>query len=363
MKRKLVGFNYFNNFLTRSFTMVQNYDALDMTQLFEEAERFESEEEGGNNKNFLEKFVIMPEKEGFVVVRLLPPMRGKKFYCATRTHRLAKDPKNPKVAKNFHCPRELVTGKGGKKYWVDSDPKYGCPVCLYTRAIWAEVEVAEGGAVDTKNMKTPEGRRLHAEYSRIKAIERYYYNCVVRHYDKKGNLEKSEGPKILSIGKTLHERIVRAAVGDPKAGEKGLGDISDLKTGRDFKIVKKLRPVTFFPYYDESKFQNPSPLGDKDQIEGWLSSLHDLAALRVLKPVEELDIALQKYTGALPDDDTNFDMSKYRRKPVDLGEQVAATKAAEKVESKPVSAVPSGDDVLAEGEFLKGLDAELKKVQ
>ena len=335
--------------------MAQNYDALDMTQLFEEAERFESEEESGNNKNFLEKFVIMPEKEGFVVVRLLPPMKGKKFYCATRTHRLAKDPKNPKVAKNFHCPRELVTGKGGKKYWVDTDTKCGCPICLYTRAIWAEVEAA--------GKESPEGKMLHAEYSRIKAIERYYYNCVVRHYDKKGNLEKSEGPKILSIGQTLHQRIVRAAVGDPKAGEKGLGDVSDLKTGMDFKIVKKLRPVTFFPYYDESKFQSPSPLGDKDQIEGWLSSLHDLAALRVLKPVEDLDIALQKYTGALPDDDTNFDMSKYRKKP-DLGEQVAAAKAAEKVESKPVStASPTGDDVLAEGAFLAGLDAELKKVQ
>jgi len=351
--------------------MVQNYDALDMTEMFEEAERFGNEDEGsgGANKNFLEKFVIMPEKEGFVVVRLLPPAKGKKFYCATRTHRLIKDEKDKKKGgRNFHCPRELVTGKGGKKYWVDTDPKDPCPHCMYSRGVWSWVEAAGG-------RDTPEGKVHHAEYSRIKAIERYYYNCMVRYYDKKGNLEKSEGPKILSIGKTLHERIVRAVVGDPKAGEKGLGDISDPKLGRDFKIVKKLRPVTFYPYYDESKFLDPSPLGDKEQVEEWLGKLHDLATLRVLKPTSEMDIALQKYTGAIPDDDdTSFDMSKYRKKTeTSLDEQVAAEKKAapkapkaSKTEAAPAavkSEAPSGDEALAEDKFLEGLHGELDKVE
>jgi hypothetical protein len=227
---------------------------------------------------------------------------------------------------------------------------------MYTRGIWAEVEAA--------GKETPEGKVLHAEYGRIKAIERYYYNAIVRHFDKKGNLEKSEGPKILSIGKTLHERIVRAVVGDPKAGEKGLGDVSDLVNGRDFKIVKKLRS-TGYPYYDESKFLDPSPLGDKGQIEEWLNNLHDLAALRVLKPASELDIALQKYTGVLPDDDTNFDMSKYRKKaePKTLDEAVAAEKAKPKATAKVVSAAPTEDDALAEDKFLEGLDDELNKVE
>jgi len=344
--------------------MVQNYDALDMSEMLEEAERFGGEEEGqgggGNNKNFLEKFVIMPEKEGFIIVRLLPPAKGRKFYCATRTHRLIKDEKDRKKGgRNFHCPRELVTGKGGKKYWVDTDPKDPCPHCMYGRAIWAEVEAA--------GKESPEGKVLHAEYSRIKAIERYYYNAIVRHYDKKGNLEKSEGPKILSIGKTLHERIVRAVVGDPKAGEKGLGDVSDLVNGRDFKIVKKLRPVTFYPYYDESKFLDPSPLGDKEQVETWMGSLHDLAALRVVKPTSEMDIALQKYTGALPDDDTSFDMSKYRKKaePVTLDEQVAAEKKPARAAKTVVTATPTAtpDDALAEDKFLEGLGDALNEVE
>lgn len=357
---------------------MEQCDSLDMSEMLEEAERFSSEDDGsvgGNNKNFLDKFVIMPEKEGFVVVRLLPPAKGKKFYCATRTHRLIKDEKDSKKGgRNFHCPRELVTGKGGKKFWVDTDPKNPCPHCMYARGVWGWVEAA--------GKESAEGKVHHAEYSRIKAIERYYYNAVVRFYDKKGNLERSEGPKILSIGKNLHEKIVRAIVGDPKAGEKGLGDISDLVTGRDFKIVKKLRPVTFYPYYDESKFLDPSPLGDKDQVAEWLANLNDLAALRVLKPVEEMDIALQKYTGAIPDDEDNsFDMSKYRKKDdsaaaPSLDEQVAAAKKAaaetaakakakapNPVAAAPVATVtPTGDEVLAEGDFLAGLGSELDKV-
>ena len=349
--------------------MTQNYDVLDMSEMLEEADRFASDEEGGEGQNnFLDKFVIMPEKEGFVVIRLLPPAKGKKFYCATRTHRLIKGEEDRKKGgRNFHCPRELITGKGGKKYWVDTDSKDPCPICMYTRAIWAELEAAEGGRADTKNLKTLEGKRLHGEYSRIKAIERYYYNAVVRFFDKKGNLEKSEGPKILSIGKTLHERIVRAVVGDPKAGEKGLGDVSDLVTGRDFKIVKKFRPNSTFPYYDDSKFQDISPLGDKEQVEMWLGNLHDVAALRVVKSTSELDIALQKYTGALPDDDTNFDMSKYRKKatPATLDEAVATEKAkpTAKTTTKVVSAAPTEDDALAEDKFLAGLDDELGKVE
>ena len=336
--------------------MSQNYDAVDMSVFIEEAERFE--ESDNDNKDFLKNFVIMPEKEGFIVVRLMPPSRGKKLFCTTRTHRLLKG-KEKKGGRNFHCPRELVTGKNGKKFWVDTDSKNPCPICMYTRGVWSWVEAAGG-------RDTPEGKVHAEEYGRIKAIERYYYNAMVRVFDKKGNLERSDGPKILSIGKSLHEKIVRRAVGDPKAGLKGLGDIADLLLGRDLRIVKKLRPVTFYPYYDESDFQEPSALGDdKEQVDEWLSKMHDLGALRVLKPMDELDIALQKYTGAIPDDDTSFDMSKYQKK--DLAEQVATEKKAKTAESKPAvkPAVvsSSGDDVLAEKEFLAGLGSELKTVQ
>jgi hypothetical protein len=347
--------------------MVQNYDALNIGELEEDFEV--ADEENGGDGDWRAKFVEMPLKEGFVVARLLPPAKGKKFYCATRTHRFVKDPRQ-KRGRNFHCPRELVTAKNGKKIWVDTDPKCPCPACMYARGVWAEVEAAGG-------KETAEGKLHHAEYSRIKAIERYYYNCMVRFYDKKGNLEKSEGPKILSIGKTLHQRILRAIIGDPKAGPagKGLGDVSDIKNGRDFIIVKKFREGSEYPYYDESKFQDPSPLGTPEEVNVWLENLHDLASLRVVKPVEEIDIALQKYTGALPDDDTSFDMSKYRKKAPSLDEQVSEAKkvvaakaetkpSVAKAETKPTPApAKTGDAELAEKEWMSGLNNDLKNMK
>lgn len=336
--------------------MSQNYDALNIGDLEED---FEVPEEGEGG-DYLAKFVSMPVKEGYVVARLLPPAKGKKFYCATRTHRYVKDPKQ-KRGRNFHCPREMVTAKNGKKIWVDVDPKCPCPGCMYARGIWADVEAAGG-------KDTPEGKVHHAEYGRIKAIPRFYFNCMVRVFDKKGNLEKSEGPKILSVGKTLYDRIMRAIIGDPKAGPagKGLGDVSDIKTGRDLTIVKKFREGSEYPYYDESKFQDPSPLGTPEEVEQWLSNLHDLASLRVIKPVEEIDIALQKYTGALPDDDTSFDMSKYRKKAgTGLDEQVSEAKAAvkptAKAESKPVTKPAS--EGLVEATFMQGLEEDLKHLK
>jgi hypothetical protein len=325
--------------------MSENYEAVNLAEIFEEAERFDSQSEG--NEDYLANFVRMPDKEGYVTVRLLPPVKGKRFYCATRTHRLGK--------KNLHCPRELVSIQG-KKRWVDNNPKDPCPICKFYNGLWRESEDAEAD----------EAKVLQDDARKIKPIERYYYNCIVRHQvNKKGEVEKNVGPKILSIGKTLHERIVRAITGDAKNDEKGLGDVSDLKIGRDFKIVKKLRGQgkEQYPYYEESKFQDPSPLADKDQIDIWLGQMHDLNALRVLKDSGELDILLQKYNGVIPDDDaeTSFDMSKYRKKPETLEEQVEQAKAESKPRLAPVPEVKdtakSADTVLEAEDFFDELRA------
>ena len=84
--------------------MVQNYDALNIGELEEDFEV--ADEENGGDGDWRAKFVEMPLKEGFVVARLLPPAKGKKFYCATRTHRFVKDPKQKRGRK---------TGKSRKK--------------------------------------------------------------------------------------------------------------------------------------------------------------------------------------------------------------------------------------------------------
>src|SRR5579862_6321766 len=139
-----------------------------MKMMAEEGEHFDSQGDTSNDE-YEKKFVIMPEGDGFRVARILPPSPGQRIFVVTRTHRLTKNGKT----RNFHCPRELITTKQGRKMWVDSDPKNPCPICMYSRVVWAEVEAAGG-------RDAPAAKMPHAEYSRIKAIERYYYNCVER---------------------------------------------------------------------------------------------------------------------------------------------------------------------------------------
>lgn len=327
--------------------MAQNYDVLDMAALSQESERLEQ----GQGGDFMSDLVRMPEKAGFVVVRILPPARGKKLYCATRIHKVNK--------RNLHCPRVLTITPQGKTFWRDADPKCPCPVCKYNSELWKESEDA-----DEKRAK-----ELQNQAREVKAFERYYYNCIVRQQvdPKTGEIQKNVGPKILSIGVQLHERIVRAIVGDKANEEKGLGDITDTKNGRDFKIIKSVRPgKDSFPEYNESKFQESSPLGDPDQVEQWLATLHDLGGLRKLQPVEEMRVELKKHLGIIKNDDTGFDINEYRR-PAAEGvpaqsleeqvEQVVAQAAAK--ETTTASAASSKGEPLMAQDFLD----ELKKIK
>lgn len=330
--------------------MIEHFDAVDMAELLDDVGRFDEEtNNGGNREEYLKKYVIMPEGEGFKILRLLPPAKGKKLYCATRTHRLLKEGDDPKKARNLHCPRVLATIQG-KKRWVDPDPTKPCPICMYCRGLWAMAEAAGG-------KKTAEGQALQNEYRRIKAVERYYYNCMERVLDKSGDIVDSVGPKVFACGVKLQERILRKMLGDPKMRKKGLGDVTDLQNGRDLRVVKRLIPPEMFANYDESDFEDPSSLGDPDQISKWLENLHDLAALRVVKPIEEIDLALQRYTGAVVEEKTNFDMSKYRKPAQSVDAQVTAAAEARKTEAKPnvVAPAPTGEEVLAEKDWLEGL--------
>ncbi|MFY4731115.1 hypothetical protein [Nitrospira sp. BLG_2] len=318
--------------------MSQNYESLNLAECQDEADRLENQGQGAGDA-FLDNFVRMPEKEGFVIVRLLPPAKGKKWFCATRTHRLKKS--------NLHCPRELSTINGVKR-WLDCDARNPCPVCKYYNSLYREADEKEG----------KEAEALIESAKAIKPIERYYYNCIVRQQvNEKGEIEKNVGPKILSIGKTLHEKIIRIVVGDAKAAKKGLGDVSDIKTGRDFKIVKKIkRGKEAYPYYDESEFLDPSPLGDKDEADVWLENLHDLAALRKLKGMEDMKVSLKKYLGLIPDEDTSFDLNEFKKPAESVAEQ--SQQERDVVVATPMSP-PTGDAVLAEKDFLE----ELRKVQ
>ena len=271
---------------------------LDLNELAGENERLKD----GNAGNYLDNFVRLPEGAGHVLLRLLPPAekgmfgRAKNpFYMLTRTHRVN--------GKSLHCRKEFVNGK-----WVGD-----CEICNYCRWLWEESE-----------KKGPEEcKRLQDQYRAIKAVERYYYNTIVRQqYNKEtGEMERNVGPKIWAIGKTVHAMVIRGIVGDPNMDEKPLGDVTNISKGRDFKYIKTIRQSgnLSYPNYDTSKFLEESPAGTPEEFERWMSNLHDLTALRIVKSNEELKHELKVHLGLASPSDTagtsSFSSSEYSDAP------------------------------------------------
>jgi hypothetical protein len=297
--------------------------SLDLNELRAEQRRVETQ----GQSSFLDNFVKMPEGEGSVTVRLLPSRKGGKLYCVTRTHKLGN--------KNFHCLQTLIGTR-----WEGH-----CPVCNYYRGLWKES--------DKSGRERAE--QLQAEARTIKPIERIYYNCIVREViSLNGDKSMNVGPKILSVGKTLHARVIRAILGDPAVDEPELGDISDPETGRDFKIIKKLVKgggSTAFPNYDQSKFLGVSPLGTEKQVAAWMETLHDLQALRQLKPYEELQKELDVFRGVVADPD----LEPYR--PAETMERRNAVPVM--ATPKVVASVVDDDESLADDEFIRELRREI----
>jgi hypothetical protein len=300
--------------------------SLNLAELQGEAARLKEGNSGGGN-DFLANFVKFPEGNGVVVVRLLGPAstgmfdREKSpFYQATRIHRVN--------GKSIHCLKSL----NGSKW--DGE----CPICRYYNWLWQESE-----------KKTPEeAAKLQSQARAIKPIERYYYNCIVRKEvdEQTGEVRENVGPKILSVGKTLHKMIIRAIVGDETLQEPALGDVTDVKIGRDFKIIKTMRASgkDNFPNYDTSKFLDPSPLGTPEQVKLWLPNVHDLVALRLMKDPEELKIELKKHLGLVPNDtDSGFDPTEFQAA---ADEPVAVVRTHTETRSEPAR-VEAKNDVVA----------------
>lgn len=258
---------------------------LNIQELMEDAERLEATP--GQSPAFLANFVRIPDGNCTMVMRFLPPAQGKKLYVSTRIHRLGN--------RNFHCPREL----DGKYYKGD------CIVCEYYNDLWQQSK--------EKSCLDPE--ELQKQARSIKPIERYYYNVIVRQMvNEKGEMEKNVGPLIYSGGKTILKMLIRAITGSPEIQEPALGDITDIKTGRDFKLVKTMQGQgkDSYPQYYSSKFLDPSPLGTPSEVEKWLAEMHDLQSLRILKPKEELKHGLKVYLGLEKDKDSSFDRSEFQ---------------------------------------------------
>jgi len=253
------------------------FDTLDLNDIRKEASKLTKEQGGANDD-----YVRMPEKDGFVLLRLLPKLKNKPFFHAVRIHRLGEYPN----AKTIFCLKKLVQTPRGEQ-WRTTSPKTDCPICKRYKAMWEK----------SKKMPPAAAKDIQDAARSIKPIERYYYNCIVRSQmnPKTNQIENNVGPKILSVGKTIHNIIWVSMSGNETTGKKGLGDVSHYQNGRDFKIVKMVRGVNGYPNYDQSFFEDPSPLGSVEQIKGWLTKYHDLEAIPTYLTVEQIEEALNSF--------------------------------------------------------------------
>lgn len=259
--------------------------SLDLAELQNDLESAESK------AGFLDKkYVRLPEEDCSVIIRILPPAppgtfgRAKsKLYASTRIHRVN--------GKNVHCPKTMVENR-----WIGK-----CVVCDYYNSLWE----------NSKKVDKEKAEELQGMARAIKPNPRWYFNVIVRkEYNQETNEEiLNVGPKIWSVPKTVYEKILRAILGSKALEEAPLGDITDIKTGRDFKIIKQNKKGSGnnkYPSYDLSKFLDPSPLGTPDQVEKWMGSLHDLEAERQLKDMDWMRKQLRIHTGLEKDDETDF---------------------------------------------------------
>lgn len=270
--------------------MADQFDALDLSDINTEAERVNAEP--GAQGNIQDKFVKMPDGEGYLTIRFLPRMKGQPLWLPTRTHRLGKFPN----LRSLHCPRVLTKTSRGS-YWLKPTDRPDCPICGYYHAKWEASLLLPKDSAEQKAMQ--DKLRL------LKPIDRYYYNVIVREvYNKKTQkMEANVGPLIYSCGITVHVKVLTAINGNTKLKKIALGDITDLQRGRDFilrKGIAKGDGGKEYPNYDESSFEDASPAGTLEEIAKWGANMNDLQSLRILKDDDTLRNSLRRHNSGLP---------------------------------------------------------------
>jgi hypothetical protein len=270
---------------------------IDLDALQKETKKHKEEKENRNSNNI---YVQMPKEKGTIMIRILPPAEAGKFgpdkgpfFMKSRLHRVN--------GRNLHCTREPAPEGSRKKLLGE------CKICSYLRWLYKESE--------REDITQEESQKLKAIYSQLKVNERYYFNVIQRNVPQEDGTVQDVGPLIFSCGITLYEKIMYGICGDPDIpNDKGKGDVTDLKTGYDFMLIKGIKPgKDKWPDYSKSQFVDEStPLGEPDQIEEWLAELHDLKAIRVTKTQEELDHELKCHLGLRQDAvSEDFDPSEY----------------------------------------------------
>jgi len=192
-------------------------------------------------------------EHGVNKIRLLPPVKGHPFFVARRQHYNLEDRKNSVV----QCNKEKESGK---------DWKGNCPICDAWKALWKEAQAAE------EKGNWQRANELSSQARQIKPVERYYYNAIAR--------DRGTGqPQILAVPKAIHQEIVRIVIGDEEQGEEGYGDISDVHTGRDIKIIKETLGRSQWPRYTVMPVYKESVISESvEAANEFLTTLWNLEA-------------------------------------------------------------------------------------
>lgn len=328
-------------FIFREVAMVE-YQGFNLSQMQNDFSRINSEG-GGSSSDYLQKYVLLPEKNGYVMIRLLPGPKGKAPFCATRIHTLT----NPSTGKRttYHCTRNQT--ENGT--WVGD-----CIICRYYQDLWRKSD----------NLSGSEQERCQTQAREIKPVERYYFNCIVRsERNKDGDVLTNVGPKIYACGKQVYSKILRACLGDEDAGVPGLGDVTHPTKGRDFRIVKKIvkSGSREYPSYDDSRFEDISQAGSAEEFASWLKNLHDLESLRSLKTQDELKHALRVHLGMVKEDSSVEDeLAEFRNFSVSpkVEQKVREDLIVSTPPAKPSQSMENilGEDILADDDFMKDLE-------
>ena len=159
-----------------------------------------------------------------------------------------------------------------------------CPVCNYASSLWKE------GTDESQK----QGKSLFAQ-------NRFFSNVVVRG-------KEAEGPKLYGYGKTTYQQLIEYVV-DPD-----YGDITDIESGRDFKLNYKLAEKKGqFPKTTLTIKGKSSPLSaDKKVVKNILDEI---------KPIEDNPMFKRQSTAEVkelldaflddPRDQTANETSKY----------------------------------------------------
>lgn len=303
---------------------------LDINAIKKESERQENE----GNTDWKQMFVNFPtESTPYLDLRILnnesiPATEGGLFQ-PTRIHRMPV-PGNPDQQVNVHCLREL-----------EEDGKWrgDCVICTKYQALWKESEGHPDGSDEQEDLQN--------RARKIKPNERYYYNAIVRKEldPKTGDSTLNVGPKVWSVGQKLHKKVVRAIVGDEDKGIPALGDVTDLKEGREFRYIREYKKGgdgNNYPNYDASFFaQETTPAGDPSEIEEWMNNLKDLVALRKLLPEEDL----LKHVAALENGPAEEEATSMpSEETVEVKEEVTVETTEETTEKAPFETDVKEDD-------------------